>query len=123
MEIVNLTQHPDTAEQLDAGVVDLPPEDAAFVRRLLTFDSLPESDTIRDRAAILATMAGQYAGAAMIGWAPYLMGPLERALWARGITAFYAFTLRQRLEERLVDGAVRGTTIFRHAGFVPAVLL
>lgn len=35
--IINLTQHPATLDQLLAGVVDLPPDKAARLRQLLTF--------------------------------------------------------------------------------------
>ena len=55
---------------------------------------------------------------AMIGGAPFLMGPLERALISRGIFPAYAFSRREVVEKATADGEVTKTAVFRHEGFV-----
>ena len=114
--ILNLTQHPATPEQIAAGVVE--PQDKAAVARLLTFDTLPSSEDIAARAMALAALAKTVnADAAMIGGAPYLMGPLERAL--SGVCqAVYSFSVRTSTEQVQPDGSVRKVATFRHAGWV-----
>jgi len=120
MTIINLTQHAATAEQLAAGVFDVPNEGAR--RELLmqlTFNDLPEDGEIVERAAAVASIAMAFgARAAMIGGAPYLMSTLERELREGGITPLYAFSRRESVEEKLPDGSVRKVAVFRHLGFV-----
>jgi len=120
MTIINLTQHAATAEQLAAGVFDVPNEGAR--RELLmqlTFGDLPEDGEIVERAAAVASIAMAFgARAAMIGGAPYLMSALERELREGGITPLYAFSRRESVEEKLPDGSVRKVAVFRHLGFV-----
>ena len=60
------------------------------------------------------------AEAAMIGGAPFFMSALEAALKERGVRAVHAFSRRESGEERLPDGSVRKTQVFRHAGWVEA---
>ena len=120
MTIINLTQHAATAEQLAAGVFDVPNEGAR--RELLmqlTFGDLPEDGEIVERAAAVASIAMAFgARAAMIGGAPYLMSALERELREGDITPLYAFSRRESVEEKLPDGSVRKVAVFRHLGFV-----
>lgn len=129
--IVNLTQHPATAEQLAAGVVDLPAAERARLVTLLTIDALPTRAELDDRAHDIALLAhsnglgGDHADdpvvtRAMIGGAPFLMGPLESALLAQGIAPLYAFSRRVVREVTEADGAVRKVAEFRHEGFVAA---
>jgi hypothetical protein len=126
MVIVNLTQHDATAEQLAAGVVELSPRRKAVVRALLTFDALPSAEEIAKRAHALACHAGGHLGnrsvpfpwGAMIGGAPYLMGPLEAALKANSIEPRFAFSRRESVDEVQADGSVRKVAVFRHEGFV-----
>jgi hypothetical protein len=116
--IINLTQHTATAEQAAAGVVE--PLDTAAVHRMLTFETCPDRDAIRGRAEALAVVARESgAKAALVGGAPYLMGPLEAALRAVGIRPLYAFSQRAGVvEERQPDGSVRKVQVFRHAGWI-----
>jgi len=136
--ILNLTQHPTTAEQRTAGVVDLEPRDAAYIRHWLTADSLehlsdwtgagdpPLNDrglelhaSPATRAAYIADRAAELGAThAMIGGAPWLMAPLHAALMERGIKPLYAFSRRESVEEMQPDGSVRKINVFRHAGFV-----
>ena len=117
MKILNLTQHAPSQEQLAAGVVD--PADKQEVCSLLTFDSIPSSAEMRDRAQRLAAIARESgATAAMIGGAPFFMAPLERALLDAGVEPVYAFSSRVTEEVPQPDGSVRKTNVFRHVGFV-----
>lgn len=125
--ILNLTQHSPTPEQTAQGVVEMGEGARAVVRDLLTFTDLPSPDEVRRRAEGLAELASleaerRGATAAMIGGAPYLMGPLERALRKRGITPLYAFSRRESVEEKQDDGSVRKVAVFRHLGFVEGCL-
>ena len=119
-KILNLTQHTATADQVSAGVVE--PADKAGLQKLLTFEELPSAGDIVARAEALADIAsasGQEA--AMIGGAPFFMAPLEAALKRRGVRPVYAFSRRESAEEKLPDGSVRKTQVFRHVGWVEAV--
>lgn len=129
--ILNLTQHPATAEQVAAGVVDLPPDERAALVAALTIDALPTRAELIARAQAIAEIAAcnRLGGddgddtvilRAMIGGAPFLMGPLEAALVGRGIAPMYAFSRRVVREEVLADGTVRKVAEFRHEGFVAA---
>lgn len=121
MRIINLTQHPATPEQLEAGVIDTSREDKIELGRMLTFSSLPSRQDVATRAEYLARLAVQYdAPYAMIGGAPWLMSALEAALFARRITPLYAFSVRESVETAMPDGSVQKVNVFRHAGFVPA---
>jgi len=133
MKILNLTQHTATPEQLADGVMDLPAEAREALQVLLTFDRPVLCDEVAARAADIAELAAQFvplaagefghhffAGQAMIGGAPYLMAPLERALRDHGIEPLYAFSARESAEQQQPDGSVRKINVFRHAGFVRA---
>lgn len=122
--ILNLTQHPATPEQVEAGVVDLPDWMRQALTDWLIFDQLPTREEIEYRAEQVALLADTFlpeeAGnpAAMIGGAPYLMSALETALRTKRIRPLYAFSKRESIEQTLPDGTVRKTSIFRHAGFI-----
>lgn len=122
--ILNLTQHPATPEQVDAGVVDLPTEIREAVIALLTVDALPTRQEIEDRCADIAMLAAtafeNHPVQAMIGGAPWMMACLESALLDQGIQPVYAFSVRESVEQSQPDGSVRKINVFRHAGFVSA---
>lgn len=127
--VVNLTLHPATADQLAAGVADLPADQRAILAKALTFESLPTRGEIMAAAEVVAELAAS-AGpaphilpdAAMIGGAMWLMAPLAAAVEARGIEALFAFSQRESAEEIQADGSVRKIAVFRHVGFVPAIV-
>lgn len=120
MPIINLTQHAATAEQLAAGVVDLPADQKAALQVQLTFDDIPSADNIRSRAEAVAALAEGHEGA-MIGGALWLMGPLTAALRAAGVHPVFAFSRRESVEQIQPGGSVKKVQLFRHAGFVEAV--
>lgn len=133
MTILNLTQHPATAEQVAAGVVDLPADRAWQLRAYLTFYSPPCAATIQQRAMEITTLAlfnnlggddgdDPHPLRAMIGGAGYLMPALEQCLREHGIEPLHAFTRREVVERTEPDGAVTKVAMFRHAGFVSTSL-
>ena len=128
MKILNLTQHPATQDQIDAGVVDLHGEQLEMLKSLLTFEHLPSSQEIEDRAHDIALLV-MFNGLgnddddpaflkAMIGGAPYLMIALENALKSHSVVPVYAFSERMSVEEIQPDGSVRKLNKFKHKGFV-----
>ena len=117
--ILNLTQHSPTPEQVEAGVVEMAPEQKEVLKDLLNFQVIPSNKNVEDRAGIIAVLArGAGATHAMIGGAPYLMSALEAALKNNGIKPMYSFTQRVSIEKTQDDGCVIKTAIFKHIGFV-----
>ena len=118
MAILNFTQHAATAEQLDAGVIDLMQHDLASLKALLNFVGLPTADDVYNRAYAIAALAENlFAETVMVGGAPFLMPVLQKALQMRGITVLYAFSERVSIE-KIVNGVVVKTNEFKHIGFV-----
>jgi hypothetical protein len=129
MQIINLTQHPATQEQKDAGVCDVAPERQKRLQQLLTFEEVPSIHELRARAAQLfhifedETLNADWEEKeswprAMIGGAPYFMAPLEEIFISESITVVYAFSQRKSVEEQQADGSVVKRTVFVHEGFV-----
>ena len=137
--ILNLTQHTATPEQREAGVYD--PKTPEDIKAALTFNELPSKQEIETKALTLAALAvrevfhqvladrpeseemldieSQMLGMrVMIGGAPYLMAPLEKALRDANLTPVYAFSKRESVEVILDNGDVRKTAVFKHLGFV-----
>lgn len=120
--IINLTQHPATPEQRAEGVFDLSGEMLDYLKTLLNFEGLPTVGEVYDRAGKLADITGEFeCRKALIGGAPFLMAPLANSLNEKGIEPLCAFSKRDSVEETLSDGTVKKVSVFRHAGFVPAV--
>ena len=120
MEIINLTQHIPTKEQIEQGVENLD-ERHEEIKHLLTFEEIPTKSEMKDRAERLARIVkeeGVY-DAALIGGAPYFMSTLEKVLKKHGIKPLYSFS--KRIVEEVQDektGEVVKKTIFKHIGFV-----
>ena len=118
--VINLTQHEPTDDQkaIIHNWADLSEAEKAYVKKNLTFR--PQEVTkyvIIGRAAMLATPAKEKgAKYAHIGGAPYLMAHLEDCLKQAGITPLYSLTERVT-EERVIDGEVVKTSVFKCAGF------
>ena len=118
MSILNFTQHAATAEQLEAGVIDLMQHDLASLKALLNFVGLPTGEEVYERAYQIARLAENlFAETVMVGGAPFLMPVLQKALQMRGITVLYAFSERVSIE-KIVDGVVVKTNEFKHIGFI-----
>lgn len=139
--MVNLTQHALTKEQYthnneELTVVTYKPyakEVQNDILEFLTFNKIPSKEEILKRADLLAIIASNTIKQAedlseipatekyaLIGGAPYLMGPLEEALRKQGIQPLYAFSQRESVEEVNSDGSVTKTTIFKHKGYIEA---
>lgn len=68
MEILNLTQHQATSEQVEQGVINL--EDSSDLKNLLTFNTLPSQDELIQSAMAITKIALDYgAKKVMIGGA------------------------------------------------------
>lgn len=118
VDIINLTQHNPTPEQVADGVVDYP-HIKAEVKELLTFNDIPSQEEILRRAEELTNIVKRYdGGSAMIGGAPYLMGTLEQTLKKARIQPLYSFTERVSVENNNPDGSVTKTAVFKHKGWV-----
>jgi len=131
-KILNLTIHRPTPDQIKVGVVEPSPNDKDKIVSLLSFSSLPMWWEVEERAEKLADLAyalivelsggfypsDQSWGAVMIGGAPYLMPPLQRALLKRGLKPLYAFSRREVVEEAQADGSVKKSIIFKHIGWI-----
>lgn len=128
--IINLTQHPASAEQVLAGVVDLPAGQRAMLIDALTVEKLPTAQEIAERCANIAVLAvhnslggddndDPHPIQAMIGGAPWMMARLEAALLDQGVEPVYAFSVRESTETTAPDGSTHKINVFRHGGFVP----
>lgn len=123
MFILNLTQHPATAEQIAAGVKDLPQEELGTLKGLLTFEGIPSANSLAETQVAIAMLAYRYREqgdhpCCMIGGAPFLMAGLEEALKCGGMKVLYAFSKRESEEIVQPDGSTKKVATFRHLGFV-----
>lgn len=117
--IINLTQHPATPEQKEAGVLDLEGESLLMLQELLTFNDIPTEKELMLQSSQIALIAkSRLANKAMIGGAPFFMVFMHMALLREGITPVYAFSRRESIEEIQPDGTVKKLSIFKHIGFV-----
>ena len=119
MEIINLTQHQASADQIAEGVFDLDPNEISKLKELLTFTSLPTADEIQHRAHLITIIAKlHFVEYAMIGGAGYLIPALEAELRKNGITPLHAFSERVSVEHTNDQGGVVKTNVFKHVGFI-----
>ena len=122
MTILNLTQLQATEDQIEVGICDS--KDRQQLLKLLTFDILPTTGDIVQRAQEIAAFAAKetnHGDLVMIGGVPFLMGALERELEYVGRIPVYAFSRRVVEEVQQKDGTVQKKAVFKHVGFVPAV--
>lgn len=118
-KILNLTQHPATPDQIEAGVIE--PKDKEKVRELLTFNELPSYEEIMSKAQALADIAVEHGVTkAIIGGALFFMTPLAAILRCRGVTPLFSFTKRVVEEKVLEDGTVEKKAVFKHEGWIVA---
>ena len=121
MQILNLTQHTATPEQIAAGVLELTSAHKAKLQSLLSFNEIPTRLEISKRANDIAEIAMNYdCNKAMIGGAGWLMSELESALilCPSHIQPVYAFSQRVSEEVHNEDGTVTKKMVFKHIGFV-----
>ena len=118
MEIINLTNHQATPNQLEAGVVE-PAELREAIKPLLNVDLLDGVENIRLQAkeiARLVSEAGDYK-VAMIGGQLELCNALVVQLTALGIQPVTAKSLRTSKEVHNDNGTVTKVAVFNHEGF------
>lgn len=120
MRILNLTQHPATAEQKADGVFDMEGDNLRVLVKTLTFNEPPVKADMQLRAYLLAMKVSEYGDidGVMIGGAPFFMSTLEEVLRDAGIPYAYAFSKRVSEERTLADGTVEKVNRFAHAGWV-----
>lgn len=117
MNILNLTQHVASPEQIEAGVFE--PIEKNKIQHLLTFNEIPGTGELEKNAMLLAAEArSEGAEYAMIGGAPFFMSALEQALKTVGVKPLYAFSIRESQEQVQPDGSTKKVNVFRHKGFV-----
>lgn len=123
MLLINLTQHTLTTDQLK-GAVEVGNDVRDEVIKLITFNELPTAGVIKDNASRLAEICrDMHASHAVIGGAPYFMGPLEQSLRRVGVTPLYAFTERVAVEVTNPEtGEVTKTSKFNFAGWIEGAL-
>lgn len=116
--ILNLTQHIATEDQIKEGVMEPDEKTKEKIKKLLTFEKLPDQNTMTKRAEDLASIClKNNASHVLIGGAPFFMSTLEHTLIGFDITPSYAFSLRRSIEETK-DGQVLKKSVFQHIGFV-----
>lgn len=123
MKLINLTQHTLTTEQLK-GAVEVGAEVRDEIVKLITFSGCPTAEIIKGNASRLAEICrDMHASRAVIGGAPYFMGPLEQALRRAGVVPLYAFTERVAVEVVNPEtGEVTKTSKFNFAGWIEGAL-
>lgn len=129
MPILNFTQHDCTQDQLDAGILDCDPEYKQELVRLLTFEEIPTSSEVWNRAVRIVTLFELVAVSMgytygneqtslhpMIGGVPFLMSLLEDAFEDAGLTPYYAFSKRVSEDQVQPDGSIKKVSTFKHVG-------
>ena len=122
--MLNITQHVASLAQQKSGVFDVESKDRGDLTHLLTFSSLPTTDTLLYRVEkivhfvlkVLEEMDSETTDV-MIGGAPYLMGPLSDHLLLAGLQGHFAYSERISSED---ENGVK-TSTFAHLGFVKAI--
>lgn len=120
--ILNLTQHNATADQINAGINDLPVDFQTTLKGLLTFPTQYTRDDLEYRSLQIHELVRDFCGTSkevlegvMIGGMPSFMPVLESVLISKGIKVGYACTERKSVDKE-VDGKIIKTAVFVHAG-------
>lgn len=115
--IYNFTQHETIPYQKKFNIVDVPNQE--YLKSLLTFDVLPDSDELEKRAILIADYATEIgAKQIMIGGALYLMPYLIDELNKRNIISYFAFSKRVNKEMIVNDETVIKKSKFLMEGLI-----
>lgn len=115
--IYNFTQHETIPYQKKFNIVDVPNQE--YLKSLLTFDVLPDSDELEKRATLIADYATEIgAKQIMIGGALYLMPYLIDELNKRNIISYFAFSKRVNKEIIVNDETVIKKSKFLMEGLI-----
>lgn len=120
--VYNLTQHTATADQINAGVVEVPEELREALLGALNFESLPTNQEVYSSAQtigrIMEVLNPDFGEIQfMVGGAPYLMAAL--VTFAPCYDMVFAYSDRVSEEVHMPNGSVQKVTSFKHVGFVP----
>jgi hypothetical protein len=118
IKMLNLTQHPATPAQKEDGVVDLEGEELEYLRKCITFNTLPSLEQLEKNSIDLAKIAREkgYENV-LIGGACYFMPVLDNTLKRFGIKPYYAYSKRNAVD-KMVDGKIITEYTFEHEGFL-----
>ena len=115
--IYNFTQQETIPYQKKFNIVDVPNQE--YLKSLLTFDVLPDSDELEKRAILIADYATEIgAKQIMIGGALYLMPYLIDELNKRNIISYFAFSKRVNKEMIVNDETVIKKSKFLMEGLI-----
>ena len=115
--IYNFTQHETIPYQKKFNIVDVPNQE--YLKSLLTFDVLPDSDELEKRAILIADYATEIgAKQIMRGGALYLMPYLIDELNKRNIISYFAFSKRVNKEMIVNDETVIKKSKFLMEGLI-----
>ena len=120
MKVFNLTKHQMTQDQLEAGGVNVPAAQSA--NNLQDFMAVPSHEELESRANALMNLASA-AGAelgdgVMIAGAMYFIPALVQAARNSWFTPTFSFTQRKAVEDKLPDGSVKLSYVFKHESWV-----
>lgn len=109
-----------TQDQLEAGGVNVPAAQSA--NNLQDFMAVPSESDLKYRANELMRLAIE-AGAergdgVMIAGAMYFIPALVQAARNSGFTPTFSFTQRKAVEDKLPDGSVKLSYVFKHESWV-----
>ena len=124
MNIINLTQHAATEDQLNAGVLDLQGDLKAALVAAITFPPVYTHEELVSRAKRVLGICKDSqidCGHVMIGGMPSFMPVLQNVLQSAGYRVGYACTDRVSVDVPDGNGGVRKTSVFKHVGMYWAV--
>jgi hypothetical protein len=117
MKIFNLTQHPASKEQKEAGVVELSGWHEG-AKSVLNFNmATPRKEKVARAKAVVGLVKAAGAKAVMIGGKASFVAILSEELAKAGILPLEAFTRRDVEEVEQGDGSVKKVAVFRHEGW------
>lgn len=124
MNIINLTQHNATEDQLNAGVIDLQGDLKAALVTAITFPAVYTHEDLVSRAKRVVGIvrdAQVDCQHVMIGGMPSFMPVLQNTLQEAGYRVGYACTDRVSVDVPDGNGGVKKTSVFKHVGMYWAV--
>lgn len=124
MNIINLTQHAATEDQINDGVIDLQGDLKAALVAAITFPAVYDHAELVSRAKRVVGIVKDSqidAQHVMIGGMPSFMPVLQQVLQEAGYRVGFACTDRVSVDVPDGNGGVRKTSVFKHVGMYWAV--
>jgi hypothetical protein len=123
--VFNLTRHKATKDQKAVGIIDLPYEYITRINTLSTFEPIPTSTHLIERANEIVAVLQEYirisgmyeVDSVMLGGAPYFNAVLDKVLTINGFVPCYPFTLKQS-QHNIENNKTVSTTVYKHMGLV-----